>query len=254
MVQFHSFGWIPDIPDVRDHYFRVSRELAEELPSSVDLRGLMPPIQDQGMLGSCTAHAVAAAHQYQQGVEDQDCFEPSRLFLYYNARVLEGTVTWDSGATIRNAIKAVARWGTCSEDSWVYDIRRFKTRAPKRDYTEALNHQAISYQRLPRGMDSFRSCLAQNRPFVFGFTVYSSFESDDVASTGVVPLPPIDQYDHVLGGHAVLAVGYDDSEERFIVRNSWGEQWGNAGYFYMPYKYLLNDNLSDDFWCIAIVE
>lgn len=174
--------------------------------------------------------------------------------MYFNARSLEGTVSWDSGSSMRNGIKALARWGACPEDEWGYDARRYRVRAPKKCYTNALAHQALSYSRVPRDLNAMKSCLANNLPFGIGFTVYASFESEDVESTGIAVLPPAYDGDHVLGGHAVLVVGYEDENEWFIVRNSWGKEWGNEGYFYMPYKYLLNENLSDDFWVIALVE
>ncbi|MCX6280827.1 MAG: C1 family peptidase, partial [Bacteroidetes bacterium] len=119
-------------------------------------------------------------------------------------------------------------------------------------YKKALDHQVLSYHRVPRILDQIRGCLAEGFPMIFGFTVYESFESAEVAGTGVVEMPAPGE--HVMGGHAVLAVGYDDSNRRFLVRNSWSEQWGEKGYFTMPYEYLLNENLSDDFWTIRLVE
>jgi C1A family cysteine protease len=109
----------------------------------------------------------------------------------------------------------------------------------------------MSYQRVVRSLPQLRGCLAEGFPFIFGFTVYESFESDAVASTGVAPMPGPGE--RVLGGHAVLAVGYDDADQRFLVRNSWGTKWGNGGYFTMPYAYLTERNLSSDFWTLRTV-
>jgi C1A family cysteine protease len=171
----------------------------------------------------------------------------SRLFIYYNERVIEGTVDQDSGAMIRDGIKTLADQGVCTEALWPYDISRFTVKPTDACYQEALKYKVTLYARL-NVIDEMRTCLADGFPFVFGFTVYESFESQDVANTGVVPMPGTNE--QVLGGHAVVGVGYDDSQKRFIVRNSWGNAWGMKGYFTIPYDYLANRDLSDDFWAI----
>jgi len=109
----------------------------------------------------------------------------------------------------------------------------------------------VGYQRVDRMLSQMKGCLADGFPFVFGFTDYESFESAEVARTGMLQMPK--PREGVVGGHAVLAVGYDDKTERFMVRNSWGTSWGKRGYFTMPYSYMLTDNLSDDFWTIRLV-
>jgi C1A family cysteine protease len=174
------------------------------------------------------------------------------LFIYYNERVIEGTVGEDSGAQIRDGIKSVAKQGAPHERLWPYKIAKFKTKPSKPAYSDAKAHPAVLYQRVTRDLQQFKGCLASGYPFVFGFTVYASFESDAVAQTGQVPMPAPSE--KVLGGHAVLAVGYDSASSRFIVRNSWGPSWALKGYFTMPFDYLLNDNLSDDFWTIKLVK
>jgi C1A family cysteine protease len=148
---------------------------------------------------------------------------------------------------IRDGIKTLAKQGACSEKSWPYEVSKFKAKPGPACYEEALEHQITSYRRILT-LDQMRTCLAEGFPLVFGFTVYESFESQEVARTGLVNLPK--PQEQVLGGHAVLAVGYDDSNQRFMVRNSWGTDWGVKGYFTLPYKYLGNRNLSDDFWTI----
>jgi C1A family cysteine protease len=247
------FGWLPDLPDQRDHIFSAPAPVLTVLPPSVDLRpGCPATVYDQGQLGSCTANAIAAAFEFDLAKQKLDDFMPSRLFIYYNERVVEGTIDTDSGAMIRDGIKSVSKLGVCTEDSWGYDVGRFTERPSDDCYTAALDHQALSYQRVPRTLDQMRGCLADGYPFVFGFTVYESFESGEVARTGVAPLPT--DGESILGGHAVLAVGYDDESRRFLVRNSWGAGWGQGGYFTLPYRYLTHRGLSSDFWMISKVE
>lgn len=247
------YGWIPDLPDQRDHLYAAPFEVLRALPPSVDLRSQCPPVYDQGQLGSCTANAIGGVIQFDQMKEKlAEIFIPSRLFIYYNERVIEGTVDSDSGAQIRDGIKTVAAQGVCPEDMWPYNIANFTEKPPANCYEVALQHRAVSYSRLARNLTLMKGCLASGYPFTFGFTVYESFESPEVAQTGVVPMPASGE--KVLGGHAVDAVGYDDSSQRFIVRNSWGTGWGMNGYFTMPYAYLTQRGLSSDFWTIRIVK
>ena len=206
---------------------------------------------DQGQLGSCTANAIAAALEFDQTKEKQQVFMPSRLFIYYNERDMEGTVNEDSGAQIRDGIKSVAQQGDCPETLWPYDITKFAVKPPAQCYQQALKFKALQYQRLSQILNQLKGCLASGYPFVFGFTVYSSFESKQVAQTGHAPMPSPSEAS--VGGHAVMAVGYDDSQNWFIVRNSWGIGWGMQGYFTLPYAYLLERNLANDFWTIRIV-
>ena len=138
-----------------------------------------------------------------------------------------------------------------NEKSWPYVISKFTNKPTDSCYKEATGNKAVKYQRLMRTLYDFKSCLASGFPFVGGFSVYESFESNEVAQTGKMPMPTANE--QLLGGHAVMFVGYDDSINCWIVRNSWGNKWGDKGYFYMPYEYLLNRNLSDDFWVIQKV-
>jgi C1A family cysteine protease len=250
--RIQRFGWIPDLPDHRDQLYAASPEVLDQLPPSVDLRDSCPKtVYDQGHLGSCTANAIAAAFEFtllRQGLDD---FMPSRLFIYYNERARGGTIPCDSGAMIRDGIKSVVKQGVCDENTWPYDITRFAEQPPAQCYTDAGHNRAAGYQRVPRLLNQLKGCLAHGYPIVFGFRVYETFEGPEVARTGVVPMPGTQE--QALGGHAVLAVGYDDATERFQVRNSWGTQWGNGGYFTMPYEYLTRRGLSSDFWAILQV-
>lgn len=242
-----GYGWVPDLPDQRDHVYGVVRKPAAKLPSSVDLRPKCSPVEDQGNLGSCTGNALAGAVEFLEKKDGVRFVNVSRLFIYYNERVTEHTVNEDAGAMIRDGIKALVKQGVCSEKKWPYVVSKFTNKPSSACYKEASDHQVTAYARI-QTLDEMRGCLAEGYPFVFGFTVYESFESDQVAKTGVAPMPK--PKEKVLGGHAVLAVGYDDAQKRFLVRNSWGTGWGMKGYFTLPYDYLADRNLSDDLWAI----
>lgn len=249
------YGWKPDQPDHRDYKF-IPRFKGAVI-QSVDLRiaGVkgsngVPPIVDQGQLGSCTGNAIAGAVGYDlMQKSPASFFQPSRLFIYYNERVIEGSVNEDAGAEIRDGIKTVVDKGVCHETLWPYDISKFTNKPSSKSYTDAKKYKALSYQRIDNtSKGAMVGALLGGQPFVFGFSVYESFESDKVARTGVVPMPG--KSESLLGGHAVYCVGYIKSSDRFIVANSWGVDWGNKGFFTIPAKYLMNTNMADDFWVI----
>ena len=247
------YGWLPDLPDQRDYRYAAPRRVLAKLPPKADLRPSCPPVYDQGTLGSCTANAIGAAHQFEQIRQDAaKAFQPSRLFIYYNERVIEHSVDTDSGAMLRDGIKTVVKQGVCPETLWPYLPAVFTRRPSAPCYREALKHQVVSYQRVSQDLDQMKGCLADGYPFVFGFSIYESFETPTVARTGRVPMPA--RTERVLGGHAVMAVGYDDATQRFTVRNSWGDTWGKQGCCFMPYAYLTAPGLSADFWTIRMVE
>ena len=245
-----GYGWVPQLPDLRDA--RLSRPALTSLPSKVDLSTLpdMPPVYDQGQLGSCTANAIAAAVDFANHKQDQKFLTPSRLWIYYQERVIEGTVSQDSGAQIRDGMKAVNKLGVCPEADWKYDISTFAHKPPKQDYKDALKDKVVKYEAAPQDLFGVKSVLASGLPIVFGFTVYSSFEGPAVASSGILPMPAPSE--SVVGGHAVMLVGYDDAVDRFRVRNSWGTGWGQAGYFEMPYQYATSSSLANDFWAVQL--
>lgn len=250
-MKIKRYGWVADLPDHRDHIYSAPMQVVTSLPTKVDLSSQCPAVYDQGQLGSCTANAIAGAIEFDLMKEKKKDFMPSRLFIYYNERDIEGTVDSDSGAQIRDGIKSIASQGDCPEKEWSYDISKFAQKPLQKCYDDALKHKAVQYQRITRTLNQMKGCLASGYPFVFGFTVYDSFESEEVAKTGQLNMPSAGE--NVVGGHAVLAVGYDDTQNRFIVRNSWGASWAMKGYFTMPYGYLLDQNLSDDLWTVRVV-
>jgi C1A family cysteine protease len=243
------YGWVRDIPDHRDFHFSSA---LRQPAVSVDLRSQFPPVYDQGELGSCTANAVAGLMQFDEEKEHAiSATMPSRLFIYYQERVLEGTVGVDSGAQLRDGIKVVVKWGVCPETGWPYNIAEFALQPPPQAYTDAAKEKALVYLRMSQRLSQMRGCLAAGFPYVFGLSVYESFESQAVANTGIVPLPAPGETQ--VGGHAMCVAGYDDAQQWFIVRNSWGDQWGDGGYGYMPYAYLLDPDLAGDFWTVRRV-
>jgi C1A family cysteine protease len=246
-VRKPRYGWVPDTPDQRDLLYAAVRPAPVTLPTFIDLRPACSSVEDQGNLGSCTGNALAGAIEFLERKDRVLFVDASRLFIYYNERAMEGTVKSDSGAMIRDGIKTLKNIGVCSEMRWPYIISKFSIKPGTACYKEALKRRITSYHRILT-LDEMRVCLAEGFPFVFGFTVYESFESPEVAKTGIVPMPQPSE--RTLGGHAVVAVGYDDGQRRFIVRNSWGTAWGQKGYFTIPYEYLANRNLSDDLWTI----
>jgi C1A family cysteine protease len=249
------YGWRPDLPDGRDYKFSDSLRVVHRplLPEKVDLRPQCPPVLDQSELGSCVGNSTANCHEFVQKKQREVFFPPSRLFIYYNARKREGTVRQDAGCQIRDAIKSIAKEGVCPEVLWPYDISKFTRKPAARCYAEALKHQCLQYLRIDSTKaGELESCLAAGYPFVCGIAVYDSFESEEVARTGRVPMP--EPGERNLGGHAILIVGYDRPAGVFIAQNSWGEGWGISGFFTIPYPYLTNPDLAEDFWTIRIVE
>ncbi len=177
------------------------------------------------------------------------------LFIYYNGRVLENTVDQDSGLTVADGLKSVNRWGFCSEGvhdnpHWVYDTNKFTVKPYTSCYKAAAQEKVIHYSQVSQDVIDMQTCLAEGFPIIIGFTVYDSFESQAVANTGIVPMPG--PRESVLGGHCVLIVGYLP-DGRWIVRNSWSAQWGEKGYCIFPKQYLVNPNLSSDYWTIRTI-
>lgn len=248
------YGWKRQLPDQRDLLFAAADYVKlSKLPAKIDLRDKCPGVYDQLDLGSCTAQLIAFLLQFDQMKQGKPApFTPSRLFIYYNERVMEGTVNSDSGAEIRDGIKSVNQLGAPPESDWPYIVKKFKRKPPAKAYAHALDNQALKYASVRQNLDQMRGCLAAGFPIGIGFSVYESFETATVAKNGVAPMPGKDE--EILGGHAVGVVGYDNSSSRFLLRNSWGAAWGMKGYFTLPYAYLLDGNLASDFWQVQLVE
>lgn len=246
-----GYGWIPDTPDSRDVKYSAPQAVVFYLPPKVDLRTQLPPVYAQGSLGSCTAQAVCAAFHFCQMKQKLYNFAPSRLFTYYTTRDIEGTIYEDSGAMLRDTIKSINKFGACPESIWPYDITKFTLKPTVTCYETASRHKAVSYRQVSQNLDQMKGCLAEGYPFAFGMTVYESFEGSTVAQTGVLQMPTSGEKE--VGGHAILVVGYDNATQRFLIRNSWGADWGSKGHFTLPYSYILNPDLATDFWTIRLV-
>jgi C1A family cysteine protease len=248
-----TYGWRRALPDHRNHMFAAAPEVMSALPSSVDLRPLCPPVYDQKTLGCCTGCGISAVVEFDRMKQGLPDWAPSRLFIYYCERSLEGTIQSDSGAAISDGIRAINQFGVCRENpTWPYDISQFTVTPPPAAYAEALQHESVSYRNVVQNLSQIKSALASGFPVVFGFTVFSSLESDAVAQTGQVPMPAANE--ECLGGHCTVICGYLDATQQFIVRNSWSDQWGDKGYFYLPYSYVTDPNLASDFWVVTLVK
>jgi C1A family cysteine protease len=278
--EVRAMGWIPDLPDLRDYTpeHAVIQPLLEKihvgdaikasysLPASVDLRSYCSPIEDQSSIGSCTAHAGAGILEYFQRRACGKHIDASRLFLYKVTRNLLGW-TGDTGAYLRTTMGAMAMFGMPPEKYYPYKIADFEKEPPAFCYSLALNYQATNYYRLdPTGtvkadlLARIKSNLAAGLPSMFGFTVYDSIAQSN--STGKIPFPVAT--DKVSGGHAVVAIGYDDNLKithangqstvgALIIRNSWGTTWGDKGYGYLPYGYVMS-GLAIDWWSLITAE
>ena len=268
-------GWIRDLPDIRDftpesekivpllRKANLSQPL-KALPHSTDLRPWCSPVENQGQLGSCTAHAGVGVLEYFERRAFGRFIDASRLFLYKATRNLMHA-SGDSGAYLRTTMGALAVFGVPPEEYWPYDIAAFDREPGAFCYAFAQNYQAIQYMRLdPPGtsgaalLNSVKSHLAAGLPAMFGFTVYASI--NQAGPSGGIPFPCPGE--KAVGGHAIVAVGYDDgiqirnpnctapsTQGAILIRNSWGAGWGDHGYGWLPYDYVLK-GLAVDWWVL----
>jgi C1A family cysteine protease len=254
-------NWHPSVADHRTlKYTAVKRQTL--IPASVDLRKLCPPVYDQGDIGSCSGNALAGALEFLENMalasqmpvgeapeEFSSTFTPvSRLFIYWNERAIEGTTSHDAGATsLRDGCDALFQKGVCRETTWPYSDSLLLVCPHSEAYGEAWHHKLDAYYQLDT-LNDMRNCLALGYPFTLGIPVYDSFMSDEVAQTGQIPMPG--PTESLQGGHAVLIVGYDDRDQTFLLRNSWGTDWGMQGYAKIPYAYVTM--LGDDFFTLRL--
>lgn len=270
-IHDHGLGWHRDLPDMRDHTTEtdtVSKVLAKSalfrktrrtLAKSVDLREFCSPIEDQGRLGSCTAQAGVGMLEYFERRAFGKHLDASRLFLYKVTRKLLG-LAGDDGAYLRDTMKAMVLFGVPPERYWPYDEPNFNDEPSAFCYSFAQNFKTVDYYRLdppntPTStvLENIKTNLAANLPAMFGFSVYSSIPPSGDGK-GEIPYPS--SGDSLEGGHAVLAVGYDDNKKigskkgALLIRNSWGTEWGDRGYGWLPYAYVEN-GLADDFWTMV---
>lgn len=243
-----QYGLVRQKEDSRD--FRLPRMDLQPLPRFISIRASCPPVFDQGALGSCTANAGAAARMMLAGTSTV----LSRLFLYYKERALHGDEDTDSGAQMRDICRVLRADGICEESYDPYDVGRFTDAPPAEAVRNALQYKITSYATFDGDakddLQQIRLYLATKKlPVLIGMDVYESFESPGVANTGWMPMPDTGK-EKIVGSHAVLIVGYNDMREVLIVRNSWGDSWGDGGYFYMPYNYV-KTRLAYDSWTIA---
>ena len=244
----HAYGYIPDTNDERDFLYQTLRPRMAPLPASVDLRHLCSPVRDQGQLGSCTGFAIAAGmREFLLNKLGMAFLKLSPLFVYYEERLQENTVSQDSGAQPRDGMKVLVKMGCAPENDDRYSVRRFKKAPSAQAVTDAGDYKVASYHRL-RTLSDMQACLAGGSGFVLGFKVYESFESQSVAQTGKMPMPK--HGEAVVGGHAVFAAGYQTDLGTpgggyLIIKNSWGKGWGDGGYFYMPFDYVTPTLVSD---------
>jgi C1A family cysteine protease len=247
-----------DVEDSRDYLYTLPRHhFTHPLPAKVDLRAKCSPVWNQGGLGTCTAHAVAAAFTYEQRMQGMRPINPSRLFIFFNERRITGQRGLTPVLYLRHALKAVTKNGVCHESAWPYteDPKKVRAKPSKDAFAAASTRKVFEYHRIPGSPKSstllryLKRCLADGSPIVFGISIYASFETDETRKSGIMPTPDT-QHERFMGGHAVMAVGYDDHKKAVLVRNSWGPAWGIKGHFWVPYKLITNPKLAHDFWTI----
>lgn len=239
-------NWKKEPDDNRDKRYSLQLKAIPKmiLPTLEDLSYIFPKVWDQGNLGSCVSHATNTCVLYSSVVQNR-VIDPSRLFLYYTTREIEGTINEDNGCYIRNSFKALSNKGVCAESTWPYN-NYFASMPHENAFKEGVSTLGESYSKIDNSnLDELKACLSiHKRPFAFGFLVYSSFLEN---WSSVMPIPKSNE--NFEGGHAVTAVGYSDGKQAFKIKNSWGSTWKDGGYFWMPYSFITS-RYCDDFWML----
>ena len=255
MSASHIYNHKKGLPDHRDLKFETFHPTVKTQPVKVvDLRtsNCTSPVLDQGQLGSCTANASSNALRFLLKKEKLTEWQPSRLYIYWFSRFLEGTTSEDSGCYIRDVMKAIHTYGACDEKLLPYNINNYRTRPSNSCVRNATPHiKDFKYLSVNNNETSIKNCLTTGFPIVFGIEIYESFESDNVANTGIVPMPDASK-EQMLGGHCVTIYGFDDNKKQYIVMNSWGPRWGDKGFFYLPYDYVTR--YGSDLWVLKFFD
>lgn len=247
------YSWKRDTPSDQDVYHNFTIGKLHDSIKVIDLRDKFSPVYNQGKLGSCTANGIAGAYEFDEMKQNEEkVFVPSRLFIYYNERKVNNTIGKDSGASIRDSVMEIVNVGVCPESLWPYDITKYKDCPPQECYDDAIKHKCIEYKRVNQDLQQLKQCLIEGYPIIFGIEVYKSFESPDTMKTGVVSMP-IPKEKH-MGGHCIILCSINMDKKMFGFRNSWGPTFGENGYGYLPFDYVLDPKLASDFWTIRSVQ
>jgi C1A family cysteine protease len=253
LTRSHATGYVPDVHDERD--FERFFDTAVLVPSKVSLRAKFSGVYDQLNLGSCTANAAAAVYDFvRKNVLGKKFLGPSRLWIYYYERALEGTISTDSGAQVRDSLKVLHKYGVPAESLWKYIVSKFAAKPSVAATAAAPLNEALVYARVQQTAAAMKHILASGLPILIGFTCYPGLESADTAKTGILPMPG--KGEQSIGGHAVVIVGYDliGGKPYWEVRNSWGKAWGDHGYFWVPEEYFTDKDLASDLWALDTVK
>ena len=258
MSEQRKYNLKKDEPDHRDLIFKAEKLGVDKviLPPTYDLRvtGCIPPVLNQGQIGSCGPNQISNSLRFCLKKNKSTDFQPSRLFIYFFTRLFEGSpLNQDTGITIRGGLNAVQKYGACSENNWGYDTSKFRVQPTKESITAARSHiTGFKYISIPQNLMNIKQAVYGGFPIILGIQLYDSFESDAVSRTGIVPMPNKSK-EALLGGHCVSLIGYDDNKKVFIMMNSWGN-WGNKGFFTLPYNYVLNSDLASSFWIVTFFQ
>lgn len=242
-----KYGWKSDRPGDPAPLFE-TRRLVQPFPKIFSWRHALPECYDQGPTSSCTGNAVAAAVDFDRRQDKLPFVQPSRKFIYWNGRALEGTTDEDSGARISDVVNSLTRFGYCAERVCPFESL---TLAPSPTAFSEAKHLAYTTRhrrKLPQTEHIIKAALMSGRVVIAGMMVYTAMEGPEAAATGLVPLPRAEE--EFLGGHCVDITGWDDVKQFWEVRNSWGTAWGDHGYFWAPKRYFLDPKLSSDFTII----